>query len=49
MEDELGIEPPNEIKKIYDEDKKVEIQCHFCNKKYNFDENELLHLIKKIS
>ena len=39
----------NEIKKIYDEDKKVEIQCHFCNKKYNFDENELLHLIKKIS
>ena len=39
----------NEIKKIYDEDKKVEIQCHFCNKKYNFDENELLNLIKKIS
>lgn len=39
----------NEIKKIYDEDKKVEIQCHFCNKKYNFDENELLTLIKKIS
>ena len=39
----------NEIKKIYDEDKKVEVQCHFCNKKYNFDENELLHLIKKIS
>lgn len=38
----------NEIKKIYDEDKKVEIQCHFCNKKYNFDENELLTLIKKI-
>ncbi len=39
----------NEIKKIYDEDKKVEVQCHFCNKKYNFDENELLTLIKKIS
>ena len=38
----------NEIKKIYDEDKKDEIQCHFCNKKYNFDENELLTLIKKI-
>ena len=39
----------NEIKKIYDEDKKVEVQCHFCNKKYNFDENELLTLIEKIS
>ena len=37
----------NEIKKIYDEDKKVEVQCHFCNKKYYFDENELLSLIKK--
>ena len=37
----------NEIKKIYDEDKKVEVQCHFCNKKYYFDENKLLSLIKK--
>ncbi|EJP21737.1 chaperonin HslO [Peptostreptococcaceae bacterium AS15] len=36
-----------EIENIYNEDKKVEVQCHFCNKKYNFDEKELLSLIKK--
>lgn len=37
----------NELEKIYNEDRKVEVQCHFCNKKYTFDENELLSLIKK--
>lgn len=30
-----------ELKKIIEEDKKAEIVCHFCNKKYQFTEEEL--------
>ncbi|MGB5824548.1 MAG: Hsp33 family molecular chaperone HslO [Proteocatella sp.] len=34
-----------DLEEILLEDKKTEIQCHFCNKKYNFDENDLTKLI----
>lgn len=34
-----------ELKKILEEDGKVEMSCHFCNKKYQFSEEELLSLI----
>lgn len=33
-----------ELNKILQEDKKVEIVCHFCNKKYEFNEEELKSL-----
>ena len=35
-----------ELKKIIEEDGKAEIVCHFCNKKYEFNEEELNNLIK---
>ena len=34
-----------ELNKIIEEDKKAEIVCHFCNKKYEFSENELRELL----
>lgn len=34
-----------ELKKIMEEDKKAEIVCHFCNKKYQFTEQELKELL----
>ena len=36
-----------ELKKIIDEDGKAEIVCHFCNKKYDFNKEELEDLLKK--
>lgn len=38
----------NELNKILEEDGKAEIICHFCNKKYQFSEDDLLNLINKI-
>ena len=35
----------NKKKKILEEDKKAELSCHFCNKVYNFDENDLKRLL----
>ncbi len=32
--------------KIYDENNKFEVSCHFCNKKYNFTKEELENLFK---
>lgn len=34
-----------ELTKIIEEDKKAEIVCHFCNKKYEFSEKELKAII----
>ncbi|WP_416198171.1 MAG: Hsp33 family molecular chaperone HslO [Sporanaerobacter sp.] len=34
-----------EIKKIIEEDGKAEVVCHFCNKKYDFSEEDLKSLI----
>ncbi len=36
-----------EIAKILEEDGKATLHCHFCNKDYDFDENDLLNLIKE--
>lgn len=35
-----------ELERIIEEDKKAELICHFCNKKYEFNEEELKQLIK---
>ena len=36
-----------ELTKIAEEDKKAEIVCHFCNRTYQFEEEELKNLIKQ--
>ncbi len=41
----IGIE---ELTNILEEDKKIELNCHFCNKKYNFDEQYLMDLIENL-
>lgn len=38
-----------ELNKIIEEDKKAEIVCHFCNKKYDFDEKNLKEIIESIN
>ncbi|MBS4534177.1 Hsp33 family molecular chaperone HslO [Clostridium sp. D2Q-14] len=37
-----------EISEILDEDGKAELVCHFCNKKYIFNENDLRDIINSI-
>ena len=46
MENALISIGKEELKKIIEEDKKAEIVCHFCNKKYEFNEDELRNLLK---
>lgn len=36
-----------ELEDIIKKDKKAEIKCHFCNKKYNFDEQQLKGLLEQ--
>lgn len=38
----------DDLTKIIEEDGKAEIVCQFCNKKYNFNKEELEYLLKKI-
>lgn len=37
-----------ELKSIIENDKKAELVCHFCNKKYKFSEEELLEILDHI-
>ena len=37
----------DELEDIIKNDKKAEIKCHFCDKVYNFDENDLKILFNK--
>lgn len=37
----------DELKTIIDEDEKAEIQCHFCNKFYNFNKEELTEILNR--
>ena len=38
-----------ELEEIIKEDGKAELVCHFCNKKYNFNKEELENLLKQIN
>ena len=38
-----------ELKSIIEEDKKAELVCHFCNKKYEFTEQELIEILKELN
>ena len=35
-----------ELNKMAEEEEKIEVCCHFCDKKYNFTKDEILKLIK---
>lgn len=37
-----------EIAKIIEEDGKATLHCHFCNKDYEFNEEDLMNILKKI-
>lgn len=37
-----------EMNKIIEEDEQAQLECHFCNKKYNFDKNDLEKLLDEI-
>ena len=45
MEQGLKSIGKEELRKILDEDKKAEAVCHFCNKKYEFSEEDLKKMI----
>lgn len=49
VEDALVSLGTKEIDEIIKEDKKAEIQCHFCNTFYNFDEEDLNKILLKIN
>ena len=46
MEEALCSIGKEELTNIIEEDKKAELICHFCNKKYIFNEEELKELLK---
>ena len=45
MEQGLKSIGKEELRKILEEDKKAEVVCHFCNKKYEFSEEDLKKMI----
>lgn len=36
-----------ELQDMIDEDKPIEVKCHFCNKSYEFNVEELKHMLKR--
>lgn len=37
-----------QLEVIIKEDKKAEVECPYCNKKYNFSEEDLLKILSEI-
>ena len=37
-----------QLEEIIKEDKKAEVECPYCNKKYNFSEEELIQILSEI-
>ena len=48
MEKGLATIGKEDLQEIIDIDKKAELVCQFCNKKYEFDEVELTEILKNI-
>ena len=48
MENALMAIGKEELKSIINEDGKAELVCHFCNKKYNFNKQELENILNQI-
>lgn len=48
MKDGLATIGKEEINSIIEEEGKAELQCHFCNKKYEFSKEELEEIAKNI-
>lgn len=48
MKDALISIGKKDLEEILEEDKKAELMCHFCNKKYTFTKEELEKMIKEI-
>ena len=48
MENALMAIGKEELKSIINEDRKAELVCHFCNKKYNFNKQELENILNQI-
>jgi len=38
----------NDLQELYDENKSEELVCHFCNKKYNFDHEDIHRLLEEV-
>ena len=36
-----------ELQEMIDDGKSIEVKCHFCNKAYDFDVNELKEMLEK--
>lgn len=47
VEDAIVSVGPKEIEEILREDKKAEVSCYFCDKVYNFEEEDLERMLKK--
>lgn len=47
VEDAIVSVGPREIEEILREDKKAEVSCYFCDKVYNFEEEDLERMLKK--
>lgn len=47
VEDAIVSVGPKEIEKILREEKKAEVSCYFCDKVYNFEEEDLERMLKK--
>ncbi len=39
----------DELNDIYEQDEKAEIICHFCNKKYQFEKQDLKHILDQLA
>ena len=48
MENALMAIGKEELKSIINEDGKAELVCHFCNKKYSFNKQELENILNQI-
>ncbi|MBQ2937456.1 MAG: Hsp33 family molecular chaperone HslO [Clostridia bacterium] len=47
MAEGLATLDKNVLKEMIEEDKKAELLCHFCNKKYDFNKEELENILKE--